>query len=102
VTLLLTASVRFRTFAGGFPQSPQSPMGKRAALHRGGVRQTTRYLRFSRNRSAQSQVCQFPGEAEQPSFGVGDEPSVEQDRYGTKAADTPRAESAADDTPSAR
>jgi hypothetical protein len=35
VTLLLTASVRFRTFAGGFPHSPQRPMCKRAALHRG-------------------------------------------------------------------
>ena len=38
VTLLLTASVRFRTFAGGFPHSPQQPMGKRAVLNRGGVR----------------------------------------------------------------
>ena len=28
VTLLLTASVRFHTFAGGFPHSPQRPMGK--------------------------------------------------------------------------
>src|SRR5262245_17888487 len=32
-------------------------------------------LALPRNRSAQSQVCQFPGEAEQPSFAVGDEPS---------------------------
>src|SRR5262249_41487848 len=60
VTLLLTASVRFRTFAGGFPHSPQRPMGKTCCVAppaEFGRRLVT--CASHEYRSAQSQMCFF-------------------------------------------